>query len=389
MRIFTHSPNRLLLPLALSLLVTGYAKLSFAEKVCVRAALARGKVVLRSSTVASSQSCPRGTTQLVDTTTLTGPQGPAGANGANGSIRIYGDGSSGTISVVADTTMSNPNLQYENLFVNAGTTLTVTSGTVIRSRGSVTINGTINVATGGSGGRLESGNTGSGITYFAILPASQGHSNRQAGAPEVGVNTALVYGGLGGIALSDPEARSILRLSSQGCGAGSAALNRGAGGSGGGSLTILAGTGIVISSSGSITASGGPASTGTGGGAGGFIVLASSGSITNNGSISANGGSGGASTANVAAGGGGGGGIVHMLAPSITRGTVTADAGSMGSTAVAVSNTARRSGGGAGGGCGGRGADGYNVLASNSQAVDAIATAGLILETATDPVSLF
>ena len=87
-----------------------------------------------------------------------GPQGPAGAAGAagamgamgnegamgtagaDGQLRIYGDGSAGAKTVNAaenwNTTPANAvNLQFTDFTVNAGNTLTVDSGMVIRCSG--------------------------------------------------------------------------------------------------------------------------------------------------------------------------------------------------------------------------------------------------------------
>jgi hypothetical protein len=329
MRTTTRLLNQLLLPLGLALLIVGPVPTVFADKVCVRAALKRGRVTLRSSTIGSNQACPRGTTQLVDTATLTGPQGPAGTNGANGtngsngsngtdgSLRIFGDGSAGNVSVSTSSFLSDPNQQYQNLVIDSGVIWGVPSGTVIRSMGSVTINGFISVAATGSGGP-------------ARRPATQGHAKSPAGDPDVGSNADFVFGGIGGVGLLNSEARVLLRSNYLGGGSGSGPFGFD-GGHGGGSLTILAKDGISISGSGVILADGQEEFFGGyGGGGGGIVVLASSGSITNSGTISVTGGDGAPSNATFAAGGGGGGGIVHMLAPSITSGTVVVTRGSVG-----------------------------------------------------------
>lgn len=379
--------------LLLLVFFTGHVSTSFADRVCVKANLKRGKVTLTSSTVASAQSCPRGMTELVDTANLIGPQGPAGTNGINGtngadgSMRIYGDGSAGSVSVDTTTTLSDPNQQYGNLVVHSGVTLRVPSGTVIRSNGTVTIDGTISVLTGGRGGTISLMN--SGAKSYSYSPATQGNARIAAGFPEVGSNASTLWGGAAGVALQQTEARSMLRLSHLGCGAGGGGLLA-IGGGGGGSLTILAKTGIFISASGSIVANGGwPTPGGGGGGAGGFVVLASSGAVINSGSISVNGANGAPSFYAAGAGGGGGGGIVHMLAPSITSGAVSFAPGSSGSSSNAVTNNTSRSGGGAGGSCGGNGGEGNRVLADNSQSSITPAGAGFLLETVSDPVSLF
>jgi hypothetical protein len=368
-----------------------------ADKICLKATSKNGAVKFTKRTVASTKRCPKGMTQIVDTSTLTGPQGSAGTNGTNGtngtdgadgSIRIYGNGSGGDVTLSSSSSLSDTNVQYGNLTINSGVTLTVPSGTIIRSNGTVTINGIISVSNSSGGGNLESSSTNE-ITYYAMIPPTLGNAKRASGFPEVGSNASVLYGGIGGTQLAENEARSILRLNPRGCGSGTSSINGGIGGAGGGSLTILAKNGIVISNTGNILAAGGTPFNGGGGGAGGFIILASSGSISNEGAITASGATGGASYADAGAGGGGGGGVVHMLAPSITAGTVTVAAGSRGSNAVAVSNNTRRSGGGGGGGCGGRGGFGNDIEINNSQTTSNASTAGLSLQTITDPVSLF
>ena len=376
---------------------------SLADIICLKATSKNGAVKFTRRTVASNKRCPRGMTQIVDTSTLVGPQGPAGASGINGtngtngtdgadgadgSIRIYGNGSGGDVTIASNTALSNVNVQYEDLTINSGVTLTVPSGTIIRSNGTVTISGAIAVSDIGSGGNLES-NSANGVTYYAITQPSVGNAKRPAGFPEVGSNSSALFGGVGGFALSEGEARAILRLHPRGCGSGTSSMNGGVGGAGGGSFTILAKNGIIVSDIGSISAPGASATNGGGGGAGGFIVLASSGSIVNGGLISATGGNGGASIADSAAGGGGGGGAVHLLAPTISAGTINLAAGARGNSSVAVSNNTRRSGGGAGGGCAGRGGNGNDVGVSNAQFTSTASSAGLTLQTITDPVSLF
>jgi hypothetical protein len=373
---------------------------SLADIICLKATSKNGAVKFTRRTVASSKRCPRGMTQIVDTSTLVGPQGPAGTSGINGtngtngtdgadgSIRIYGNGSGGDVTISSNTALSNVNVQYEDLTINSGITLTVPSGTIIRSNGTVTINGAIAVSNVGSGGNLESSSS-NGITYYAITQPSLGNAKRSAGFPEVGSNASDLYGGVGGFPLSEGEARAILRLHPRGCGSGTSSMNGEVGGAGGGSFTILAKNGIIVSDIGSIRAPGASSANGGGGGAGGFVVLASSGSIVNGGLISAIGGDGGASFADSAAGGGGGGGAVHLLAPTISAGIISVAAGARGSSSVPVSKTTRRAGGGAGGGCGGRGGNGNDLGVSNLQVTGAASTAGLTLQTITDPVSLF
>src|SRR5262245_37476721 len=78
-----------------------------------------------------------------------GTPGTPGAAGADGQLRIYGNGSAGARAIATDedwtlTPVDDP--QFTDFTVNAGVTLTVPSGTVIRGTGTFTNNGKIVVA---------------------------------------------------------------------------------------------------------------------------------------------------------------------------------------------------------------------------------------------------
>ena len=62
-----------------------------ADRVCMKATLARGKISQRVKNVSSSAACPRGYSQLVDTSQLTGPPGPVGPAGSTGPAGTPGD----------------------------------------------------------------------------------------------------------------------------------------------------------------------------------------------------------------------------------------------------------------------------------------------------------
>lgn len=93
---------------------------------------------------------------------IQGPQGQQGVPGADGSLRIYGDGSAGDLTISSNATWNptppNPsnNLQFENFTINSARTLVVSSGTIIRCSNICTINGTIAVIVGSNGGKLIS-----------------------------------------------------------------------------------------------------------------------------------------------------------------------------------------------------------------------------------------
>src|SRR6185436_15592993 len=84
-----------------------------------------------------------------------GTNGMDGAAGGDGQLRIFGDGSAGAKTVAADevwtglTAPTNP--QFTDVTINAGTTLTVQSGTVIRCTGTFTNNGMIVVSVAAAG----------------------------------------------------------------------------------------------------------------------------------------------------------------------------------------------------------------------------------------------
>jgi len=339
---------------------------------------------------------PCGPKQLDITASLRGPQGEAGTPGADGQMRIYGDGSAGPLTISADTNLDitdYPNWQFTDITINAGATLTVRSGTVLRCTGTFTNNGTVSIMAFASGGRILGA---ADTTYVAaIRGANPGVAKAQAQNGAVTGTADEAAGGLGGSGVSETEASQIL-MPGPAAGGGSGAAGNGAaigefGSSGGGSLVVLCQTAIV--NNGTINANG--SGNSGGGGAGGIIVLASPTSVTNSaaGVISANGGNGEASDENEGASGGGGGGIVHFVSPVINivnAANVTAAGGTAGSNAAAAT-AATRSGGGGGGACGGNGGAGGDVSGGGGDAAGAGSngSAGYVLQTVADPTSLF
>ena len=83
--------------------------------------------------------CARGETRISNISAL---------EGADGSALVYGDGSSGPLVVSQDTTWSSSEAvgQYTTCTINAGITLTVPTGTILRCSGSFTNEGTITVS---------------------------------------------------------------------------------------------------------------------------------------------------------------------------------------------------------------------------------------------------
>ena len=152
-----------------------------------------------------SNRCGRGETRISNISTLTGAAGSNGANGtdgADGSLRIYGDGSAGALSVSGSVSWtSNEALgQYTSCAIAAGTTLTVPTGTVLRCSETFTNDGTIVVTNAFAGSQLG-GITASGGIYPAYQPAATaglGWARFAAGNGGYGSNLAAVAGGGGG-----------------------------------------------------------------------------------------------------------------------------------------------------------------------------------------------
>jgi hypothetical protein len=271
-----------------------------------------------------------------------------GTSGGGGGSSPYGSGSAGDLTVAFGTTVdvatngwavlgAGLNTHFDDLTI-AGT-LIVPSGTLLRASGSVSITGTLQVATGVSEGERGVGrkSPGNNTLYARAIPSSA---------------AAL---------LLHPE------FAAGGAGSGMG------GGAGGGWVAIVAQGAISIS--GSVVANGdhgvnpqyaAQGVVGPGGGAGGIVVIASDTSVNISGTVQAQGGNGGNGYDGnggtiEGGGGGGGGGIVHLLAPSapsVGGATITLSGGSPGSDA-APGSTGSGSGGGACGGDGGTGAYSY------------------------------
>ncbi len=346
-----------------------------------------GEIVLR------SRRCRRGETRISNFSALkgdTGAPGAAGANGrdgtngADGSLRIYGNGSAGELHITANSSITDPNLQYTNILVDVGVTLYVSSGTILRCSGTFRNRGTISVYKSGAG--TSSDSNSSTLAVISRNSPAVGYVSRVAMNGEYGTSSQDLVGGAYGSEYDLATMRSILRPGPFGGGGGGGTYWSSDGAYGGGSLTVLAAG--SLSNEGLIAADGDDGYRGTGGAGGGIIILASKTSVSNTGTIQAKGGKGGDSFSRAAAGGGGGGGIVHLLAPTITAGTITLSGGAQGSSATAVTNPLR-SAGGCGGASGGYGGYGSDVNSSNSQNGAAPGGAGVSFTTICDPTSLF
>lgn len=353
-----------------------------ADKLCIRTRtkVVNGFINLKSG-LKTSGTCPRGYTAVLDTNTFDGE------DGTDGSLRIYGDGSAGALTVASSTSLNTVDTQYTDVTINAGTTLTVQSGTVIRCTGTFTNNGTISVATYANGGTHGTSNGALLTVQSGAAHPGIGTSSASNGA--FGDNTATVYGGGESGGLTQSQARQILKPGPFGGGGGGAGYLSGA--NGGGTLTVLCKG--AVANNGTISANGASTSVvyGDGGGGGGVVILASQASVTNAaaGVINVKGGDGSASMASAGAGGGGGGGWTHFIAPVInSTGTINVNGGQAGPTSTQVTNSPRF-GGGCGGSSFGSGGLGGAVFMTNTPNAGQAGDAGIALETLTDPTSLF
>lgn len=314
---------------------------------------------------------------------------------------FYGSGSCGDLTIAESTSLENPGCQYRNITIQAGATLSVVSGSIIRCTGSFTNNGTITVAPGVIGGQIE------GISSLAIVPAMQpahpGNSTGSAGSGSiVSSSTGTAVGGTRSQG-NNGSSSGMLVPALIGGGGGGAAYSPG--GRGGGALTVLCKG--LINNVGTISAAGqaGPG-IGSGGGAGGVVTLASQTRVVQTGTVSVVGGVGGNSTSllnlgdgsllAVSAGGGGAGGLIQIFAPDlgIVGGANLVSGGSAGSvndSAIGISNIL------IGGGAGGssimaRGGVGGTINYAESHIIDGNAgagDAGAVVSRAIDPASIF
>ncbi len=300
-----------------------------------------------------------------------------------------GDGSAGNLTVAAGQNWNsspplNPN--FADITINAGQTLLVPAGTIIRCSGTFTNNGTLSVLAGAEnsnqGGFFFAGPSGGPYSY-----AHPGDTRRMAAAGQwdnnmIAVPGTNLQGGAGGNSIPQVIART------------SFAYFRLGGGAGAGSFQSFPGGGLVkiycegpIVNAGTISAVGSNASNGHGGGGGGIVILASRTAVSNSGSINVNGGNGGSSTNYAGNGGGGGGGIVIMASPTApVLGTVSLAGGAEGTGAGALTTQSRHAGGG-GGGSGGAGGTGGNVSGATPAAAGAGA-AGYSVAMTLDPLTI-
>ena len=247
----------------------------------------------------------------------------SGGGGGGGSMTTYGDGSASDETISADTDWSasaptNGNYMFNNFTIDAGRTLTVPSGTVIRCMGTFTNNGTIEVLPG--------------------IPES-----RWAGHPDDGYPRTPGFTQNNKFGYNSEALRNVYNIGPKGGANGSEGGHTGLdnyGGSGGGTLVIRAKVAFI--NAGTINAPGGNGyltnagsnTAGPGGGGGGFAIIISDGNVTNSGTINVKGGNG--SSPGTAdddhSGGGGGGGLIHIISPNANAvaGTLNVSGGTAG-----------------------------------------------------------
>lgn len=311
-------------------------------------------------------------TQLINTPTMS-PLQSVRLNAAGTAMEAFtpsagsapgfgGDAHSSTVTKGAVTETTVMQINASTITQTVSTTYVPKSGSVFKSTGSQSWNGTTNVASsftapigvsgldGGEGGgpcrgkggqASTSANTGGG--------GGGGGGNGGAGARGADDGTYVFAGRDGGGAAEMPS------LAGSAGGTGGSSPSGGLGGTGGtgGGVFIAECVGaFTIGSGASINCNGGAGSNGTysgsgvggggggGGGAGGTVQILAQGTFTKTGNVNANGGNGGSSSASgtsAGKGGAGGGGRIIVMAPTITgAGSLTANAGSNASTGDAT-----------------------------------------------------
>lgn len=310
-------------------------------------------------------------------------------NDNNNASRFYGDGSAGALTISADTDWNtapptSDNLNFTNVVIDAGSTLTIPAGTIIRCTGTFTNYGTIIVSDAGNRGYFYSGYISYGKSDARRIPG-EGDSSTSMGT--------YLYGGGGGKGIARAVAASSFNELKIGGGAGSGGTALDGISSGGGLIKIYCQG--AIANENAITANGGHGGNSgggvtNGGGGGGIIILASSTSITNTGSISAVGGKGSDASPYAGASGGGGGGIIILNAPAITssNSTLFVNGGAAGTSGVTISTSYTISAGGGGGASGGDGGNGGAISRTNITQSAANGQDGYVLRITANPASM-
>lgn len=153
---------------------------------------------------------PKGDPGPKGATGAKGTKGDPGPAGIDGTFALYGDGSAGDLIVTEDTLLDESNLQFEDIIISSGVTLTVTSGTILRCTGSFTNNGTIEIFVLAHPGQLVSVNPDDYFNQRVIVP-NRGNAKRYPYAAKITDGTSRVWGGSINYALDERASRQLLR----------------------------------------------------------------------------------------------------------------------------------------------------------------------------------
>ena len=357
---------------------------ALADKVCIKSRItAAGRIRMRKVVLPSTSSCASGFLEVVDTSSLTGPQGAAGTTGATGTAGaegaagVYGDATLGDV-VVPNGDSILQNGMYNDFTIESGSTVTAQSGTVIRATGTCTINGTVNVSTFAAGGIVLSP-----VSDTRRLASRDPHPGQAKSVPTTGevlgsTSPATALNGTGGLGFGSgtayDSARNLIRPGNLGGGGGGSAFLLGSvstsSNSGGGTIVFLCQNGITIGAAGFVNAIGaGAGADASGGGGGGIVVLATPSNLDIQGTVDVRGGNGAnanTSVATAAGGGGGGGLIISLYGGTLNASGTTVVTGGIGGTSAGAPAPSLPFVSGSGGGASyGNGGDGGGARSSS------------------------
>jgi len=254
------------------------------------------------------------------------------SSGSSGGL-MTGNGSDGDVVISSSQSIPKRVMQYNNLTINSGSTLSGLSGTsFILVKGKLTVGGILSAESAGAAGGGQI--VGNGYSFNGTYAYGGGGGQ---GA------TVAFLDGLSKTMFFSPFVVSSIGGGAAGGGSGSAVASGGVIGSNGDILTIAANGGAKGTSN--ITSGVAAGSTGAGGAGGGILIIrANEIEVLTGGVISVNGSNGGnavqyqptcggiANACTAGGGGGAGGGLLIIVTPKITNnGTVRADGGNGGS----------------------------------------------------------
>ena len=215
--------------------------------------------------------------------------------------KAWGGGGDGNVTIASNTTLSDVKY-YDNIVINSGVTVTkASSPLIIYAKGTITVNGTIDMSgkggAGGSGNSASSGAGGAGGANSSSVSPNTKHVTKFT------MNeTNFVGAGGGGGGAGGNGGNSSFPNGVSPCSGNTNAGDGGNGGAGGG-MIVLIGNKITIGSGGSIKCNGNNGTAGTGG------ANSQSQHGCNFGGTSGNGGGGA----------GGNGGYIYLVYNSLTN----------------------------------------------------------------------